>query len=140
MSSSRWFGTIRLGAALLGTFMTVALATSFGTTSHAGAQVPANGYLEAVTCTGASNCWAVGDYENNAKTVVPLAERWDGAGWKVVPVPSPAGGGDLVSVACASSSNCQAVGFHGEGREAPRRGLGRGRMDDRGDTGPGGRG
>jgi len=41
---------------------------------------------------------------------VPLAERWDGRSWHILPAPSPASGGALFGVACSSASACTAVG------------------------------
>jgi hypothetical protein len=43
-------------------------------------------YLQDVTCTSASDCWAVGYYYNdNAQTLI---EHWDGTKWAVVPSPN----------------------------------------------------
>ena len=44
-----------------------------------------------------------------------LAERWNGAGWRIQTTPNPAGGGFLNSVSCTSSSACTAVGNSGNG-------------------------
>src|SRR5215831_16027412 len=47
--------------------------------------------LFGVSCTAADACTAVGYYTNGARQIHPLAEIWTGAGWKIQPVPSPAG-------------------------------------------------
>lgn len=87
---------------------------------------PALNSLAGVSCTSAKACVAVGeyiqrvDYDPNAMKYapvqMPLAERWDGVGWSVLPFPSlPAGAGDggLGAVSCTSSSACMAVGSAG---------------------------
>jgi hypothetical protein len=70
--------------------------------------------LQAVTCTGATNCIAVGAYApagggaNNAL----LEESWNGSTWSVQPTHTPASyhGGALTSVSCASAAYCTATG------------------------------
>ncbi len=59
---------------------------------------PTYSQLYDVSCSGSSDCWAVGG---------PLFERNTGAGWSVFPTPSlPAGARDL---SCANESDCWAV-------------------------------
>jgi hypothetical protein len=70
------------------------------------------GVLNGVSCASPTSCLAVGRYLDRAGTSLPLAERWDGADWSIVPAPSPAGaaGSTLTAVSCTSSSSCIAVG------------------------------
>lgn len=46
--------------------------------------------LRAVTCTSASNCWAVGDY-GNGPLDASEALHWDGTAWTLVSTPQPGG-------------------------------------------------
>jgi hypothetical protein len=69
-------------------------------------QSPADHVLNAVSCTSASACTAVGlvGYET-------LAERWNGTSWSNQPTPHPEHGPDmLLGVSCASATSCVAVG------------------------------
>lgn len=75
-------------------------------------------YLEWVACTSASNCWAVGYYNNSADAELNEALRWNGKRWKLVKTPQPgktSGSEDqsyLYGVSCASVSDCWAVGAY----------------------------
>ena len=63
--------------------------------------------LTGVTCTSATECWAVG---GNGEQV--LMERWDGTSWTVVSTPDTTAPGSLLaSVTCVPASDCWAVGF-----------------------------
>ena len=69
-------------------------------------------YLNAVSCTAASSCAAVG-YSYSSNATHTLAERWNGTKWAVVASPNPSGDeADLTSVSCTSGSNCLAVGYY----------------------------
>jgi hypothetical protein len=62
--------------------------------------------LYAVSCTGASDCMAVGqDLEHRT----PLIEHWNGRKWEIQKGPS-VGGGVLRGVSCVSGTDCHAVG------------------------------
>jgi hypothetical protein len=68
--------------------------------------------LDAVSCTVASICMAVGHATDEHGRVRTLAERWDGTGWSVESTPDP---GDasltaLYGVSCAAATSCIAVG------------------------------
>ncbi len=66
-------------------------------------------WLDGVTCVSASDCTAVGGYED-----ATLIEHWDGMAWSIVSSPTTAVIGPnewLTSVSCASASDCIAVGF-----------------------------
>ncbi|HET7015116.1 MAG TPA: hypothetical protein VFI65_14460 [Streptosporangiaceae bacterium] len=74
--------------------------------------------LSDVSCTSASDCWAVGDYGNRASSGITrdLVLHWTGKKWFKVKVPDPGGTaqpGDVSSLAavrCASPKDCWAAG------------------------------
>jgi hypothetical protein len=68
--------------------------------------------LNGVSCASASRCVAVGDWFGSSGIQRPLAERWNGSAWALVPIPNPAAGrmNVLYAVACASADACEAVG------------------------------
>ena len=78
-----------------------------------GAQSP---FLYGVTCTSASDCWAVGYFYNGIAEQTMIL-RWNGASWTVVPSPNTSAAQDnhLTDVTCTSASNCWAVGYHETG-------------------------
>src|SRR5205814_1373926 len=72
-------------------------------------------YLSGVTCTSASDCWAVGDYvipNDNGFYYSTLVEHWNGAAWSFVTSPntSTTQPNRLYGVTCSSASDCWAVG------------------------------
>ena len=64
--------------------------------------------LRDVTCTSASNCWAVGQYSFGRT----LTEHWNGTAWSIVRSPNTSTGHShhLLGVTCTSASECWAVG------------------------------
>ena len=44
--------------------------------------------LNGVTCVSASDCWAVGYYDNGSGGNQTLIERWDGTSWAIVTSPN----------------------------------------------------
>lgn len=68
--------------------------------------------LEGVSCPSASDCTAVGEYDSNHGSSLPLAEHWDGSTWTVQDTPEPAAT-ILNGVSCTSAASCTAVGFSG---------------------------
>jgi hypothetical protein len=77
-------------------------------------------YLDGVTCTSASDCWAVGDYSVDYAAGIPyqtLIERWDGTSWSIVSSPNTnvTQANALRAVTCTSASDCWAVGFYNTG-------------------------
>ena len=69
--------------------------------------------LTSVSCPSTEACTAVGQYVNEAGTVVTLAERWNGKEWVIQTTPNPAGAklfSELTSVSCPSTEACTAVG------------------------------
>jgi hypothetical protein len=97
------------------------VATALGSAAATAAPAtaaPAARDLFSVSCLTAKNCLAVGQDSNLLRPVGgPLAETWNGAAWKVVPVRLPAGatGGGLGQVTCLTTTNCRAVGFYATG-------------------------
>lgn len=66
--------------------------------------------LSAVACASASECWAVGSY-NNGSAAQTLIERWNGTSWAIVPSPNNGTQSNALSgVTCSSASECWAVG------------------------------
>ena len=68
--------------------------------------------LNAVSCTSASNCYAVGVRQH--RLGASLIEHWNGARWTIVSNPNPAGFSfsQLLGVSCTGSSSCVAVGTY----------------------------
>jgi hypothetical protein len=71
--------------------------------------------LGAVDCSSANSCMAVGApviFTSTPPTGGPLAERWDGASWQIVPTPRPPGStfNSLNGVSCPQPNVCFAVG------------------------------
>ena len=64
--------------------------------------------LNGVTCTSASDCWAVGSNGS------PLTEHWNGTSWSIVPAAYTTGYSfGFNGVTCSSASDCWAVGVYG---------------------------
>jgi hypothetical protein len=72
-------------------------------------------YLFSVTCTGASNCWAVGStLDGNKNLLAGIIIHWNGSRWSQVQRASSGQPFDQFdSVTCSGPSNCWAVGFSG---------------------------
>src|ERR1700736_515874 len=75
--------------------------------------------LNGVTCTSASDCWAVG-YARTSATNQPaqtLVQHWDGTVWSTVTSPNLSVTQDhvLTSVACSSATDCWAIGYYDTG-------------------------
>ena len=71
--------------------------------------------LNAVSCTSATSCVAVGSVRSTVKSPTqPLAVRWNGKHWKQVPARSPSGATNsyLNGVSCTSAKSCYAVGSY----------------------------
>jgi len=69
-----------------------------------------NNYLYDVTCVTASDCWAVGYYDDGIYYQT-LIEHWDGASWTIVSSPNTEHN-TLSGVTCVSASDCWAVGYY----------------------------
>jgi len=72
--------------------------------------------LNAVSCTSATTCTAVGISVGSSGPIVTLAEAWDGASWttQATPNPSKATGAVLNGVSCSSATACTAVGNYSD--------------------------
>ncbi len=68
--------------------------------------------VHGVTCTSATACIAVGQYENTANKYLAFIEHWNGTGWTLKTVPEPAGAArlGLRDVDCTAANACTAVG------------------------------
>ena len=73
--------------------------------------------LEAVTCPAAHVCFATGYVVTPEFRNRPLALRWNGSAWKVLPTPVPSGRKwtRLSGVDCLTGKRCVAVGTREEG-------------------------
>lgn len=80
------------------------------TTRPAGANAA---ILTAVSCVSPTNCTAVGDYTTVNGTYA-MAERWQGSGWVMQPMPNPPGAKHtmLPGLVCTTSTACTAVGHY----------------------------
>ena len=74
---------------------------------------PISRSLNAVSCTSATACMAVGDYVNPNGYSRTLAESWDGIRWTVSTIPDPGKFNFLQGVSCDGPSSCLAVGQYG---------------------------
>jgi hypothetical protein len=86
-------------------------------------------FLRGVACTSSKLCVAVGGYamslskpdgEHIVPVDRPLAERWNGVRWSLLPFPGlPTGGqaGDLAAVSCTRPIACMAVGSFDDGSD-----------------------
>jgi hypothetical protein len=68
-----------------------------------------------VSCTSATSCTAVGQYQSsnvsNFGALQTLAEVWDGTTWSLRSTPNPSAAHDLLlGVSCGASQMCTAVG------------------------------
>lgn len=90
--------------------VTSPLIDSWNGKSWATATAPkTGGQLDAVSCASATACMAVG-----FTGISPVAERWNGTRWSIVPA-APKPSGELVGVSCSSASACTAVGVDNNG-------------------------
>jgi hypothetical protein len=94
--------------------------TSWATQTTANHQPITGDFLQAVSCTSAIACMAVGSYGGTPYTasgMLPLAERWNGISWTLEPVPTPPNiiTAKLGGVSCTAATACTAVGFYQSG-------------------------
>jgi hypothetical protein len=76
--------------------------------------------LLGVACTAPSACTAVGSSITATGASQAVAERWNGARWRIQPTPELSQGANLNGVSCTSASACTAVGRSGAGPLAER--------------------
>jgi len=72
--------------------------------------------LNAVSCTSAKFCEAVGTATDSSGNAISLAERWNGSAWKIQATPDPAEAASgarayMDGVSCVSAKFCEAVGY-----------------------------
>jgi hypothetical protein len=84
--------------------------TSWSVASSPNANSPAYNALHAVTCSSATQCWAVGEYQGTSGDFVELIEQWNGTSWSILSSP-PTSASNLTAVTCLSASQCFAVGY-----------------------------
>ena len=83
------------------------------TVQHVPFVTNADGSLGGVSCPTATDCVAVGSYNNSL-----FAEHWNGGRWTFQTVPTPAGTAFLLnSVSCRWPEHCTAVGFADNGTQ-----------------------
>jgi hypothetical protein len=71
--------------------------------------------LSASSCANDTSCMGVGWFTDFTGNDVPVAERWDGAGWTLMePPPGTASPTHIAGVSCPSSTSCMAVGTQGQ--------------------------
>jgi hypothetical protein len=72
--------------------------------------------LNAVSCSAATTCMAVGYDEGSSGPIVAMAEVLNGATWTGQPVPEPVGATSAVlnGVSCFSSTVCTAIGNYSD--------------------------
>jgi len=67
--------------------------------------------LQGVSCPARGDCIAVGSFIDKATgTEHALAERWNGSGWVIQPMPGLTGQGGFAGVSCLSVTDCTAFG------------------------------
>jgi hypothetical protein len=89
--------------------------TSWSTVATPNVGSPSFAALNAVTCTSATDCTAVGfSVPSGPAFGKTLVEHWNGTSWTIVPSPNPGGAFDssLDAVSCTSAANCYAVGSY----------------------------
>jgi hypothetical protein len=74
----------------------------------------ANNLLLGVSCTSASNCWAVGWYYNAQGVAQTLVQHYNGSAWSIVSSPN-IDTNFLAAIDCVSASDCWAVGSYHSG-------------------------
>ncbi len=63
-------------------------------------------YFKDISCTSASNCYAVGASITDGNFMVA---NWNGSVWTLNDISSPSGG-ELIDVSCTGATSCQSVG------------------------------
>lgn len=67
--------------------------------------------LNSVSCVSGGICVAVGHGSGRTKPFTPIAARWNGSSWSLLPVPRIAGEGSYLNgVSCVSATWCEADG------------------------------
>jgi hypothetical protein len=102
-----------LSASLIFMAVGAAMGTGSSTAGAAAAATPLHAKLNAVSCSSAAACTAVGFSVTSTGSAV-LAERWNGSAWSIETTPDPAGadGARLYGVACPTAKVCDGVGSY----------------------------
>jgi hypothetical protein len=79
-------------------------------------------FIGPISCTSPAACTTTGETHYPSGTVRTIAERWNGARWRIQPTPNPAhvSFASLGAVACPGPSSCLAVGSSDNGNLAER--------------------
>jgi hypothetical protein len=85
---------------------------------------PGGTALNALSCTSAAECMAVGyyGYNNGTGTSVSLAEHWNGKIWIREVTPTPDSSATFSGVSCPAATDCEAVGT--DAQTSPKLGAG----------------
>jgi hypothetical protein len=105
-------GSYTIGSTAL-TLAEVWNGTAWATMPTPNASGATNSELNAVSCTAANACVAVGTYGISAHPYLALAEVWNGASWTIQSTPDPGPANELEGVSCTAANACTAVGFGG---------------------------
>jgi hypothetical protein len=70
--------------------------------------------LNDVACTSTTNCFALGSETEGVSDFWPVAQRWNGKNWTVMPIPDHFSvfTGDVYGVSCSGPKNCFGVGSY----------------------------
>lgn len=101
--------TMAWGCLALGGLVAGALAAVSGPASAAAATTSRQ--FSGVSCVSWTFCVAVGGSTRLPdSSTTPLAQRWNGASWRAMPIPHAGAASQLSSVSCVSKNFCAAVG------------------------------
>jgi hypothetical protein len=114
-SRRAWGGAVvaLLCASVVGYGLPASGATSWTIAASPDPTGSTGSYLNGVSCTSATNCFAVGYFTTASSPGRAFVERWNGTKWSIVTsnVPSGSTGSYLNGVSCTSTTNCFAVGY-----------------------------
>jgi hypothetical protein len=110
-----------VGYALTGTFAYQTLIQHWDGTSWQIVPSPTTNlarshYLHKVTCSSASDCWAVGYYDGGSGFLQNLILHWNGNSWSIVASPNAgtARRNMLLGVTCSETASCWATGIYAD--------------------------
>ncbi len=66
--------------------------------------------LNGISCSSATNCFAVGHYFNASAVSQSLTEQWNGSAWTIVTAYTLTAANELAGVHCPTTGSCWAVG------------------------------
>src|SRR2546422_2007103 len=93
---------------------TTAAASGWSIVSSPNTSTTQSNVLYGVSCASASDCWAVGYYNDGNNITQTLIEQYTGTAWSIATSAKthPADDNFLKNVSCASAANCAAVGYY----------------------------